>query len=101
VAKFAEVEFQMGHIQKEAVWDGVLQKESQWAYADQGSFKMRLRDVYKKYRIYENRAKDLQEHIRSKFTEEKMYKQFIDIVSEGLSITTDLEVDEMYAELFG
>ena len=82
-------------------WDGVLQKESQWAYADQGSFKMRLRDVYKKYRIYENRAKDLQEHIRSKFTEEKMYKQFIDIVSEGLSITTDLEVDEMYAELFG
>jgi glycosyltransferase involved in cell wall biosynthesis len=99
--KYAEVDFQLSHIQKEAVWDGVLQKESQWAFADQGSYKMKLRDVYKKYRIYENRAKDLQEHIRSKFSEERIYKQFVDVVSEGIDITTDLEVDKMYADLFG
>jgi len=99
--KYAEVEFHLAHIQKEAVWEGVLQADSQWAYADQGSFKMRLRDVYRKYAMHEKRAKTLQEYIRSNFTEEKMYKQFIGFVTEGLDITTDVEVDEMYAELFG
>jgi len=82
VAKFAEVEFTVNVIQKNAVWAGFLQEDSQWAYADQGSFKMKLRDVHKKYRIYENRAKDLQEYIRSKFTEGKMWGQFVGHLEE-------------------
>jgi len=78
MAKFAEVEYTLAPVQKEAVWAGVLQADSQWAYADQGSFKMKLREVYKKYPVYEKRAQALQEHIRSKFTEEKIYGEFID-----------------------
>ena len=94
IAKFAEVEFELGHIQKDAVWEGVLQADSQWAYADQGSYKMKLRDVYKKYRIYENRAKDLQEYIRSKFTEEKMYAEFVGHLDQ---IVLDLHVSRRKA----
>jgi hypothetical protein len=78
--KFAEVDFQIAHIQENAVWEGVLQKDSQWAYADQGSFKMKLRDVYKKYRIYENRAKDLQKHIVNNFSEKAQYLSFCESV---------------------
>jgi len=99
--KFAEVEYTLAPVQDFAVWPGVLEKESHWAYADQGSYKMALREVYKKRGIYKKRANALQKHINQNFTEEGMYKKFIDIVSEGLNIVNDGEVDEMYAELFG
>jgi len=98
--KFAKVDYTIGPVQKEAVWKGVLSAESQWAFADQGSFKMALRNVHKKYSIYQRRAKDLQKHIRKEFTSENMYKQFIDIVTEGQEIVSDDEVDEMFAKLF-
>lgn len=98
--KFAEVDYLLSPIQKDAHWEGVLQKDSMWAYADQGSFKMAMRDVYKKHSIYQKRADDLQAHIRDKFSEDKIYKQFTDVVIKDLNIVTDTEVDEMYAELF-
>ena len=78
--KFAEVEYTMGLIQKEAHWEGVLQKDSMWAYADQGSYKMTLREVHKKYGVYKKRAAALKEHIENRFSEEKIYKQFVDFV---------------------
>ena len=101
MAKFAEVEFQLGHIQKHAVWNGVLQPESQWAYADAASYKMKLREVYKKYGVYEKRAATLQQHITTNFTEQIVHKQFVDRMLEGLELPQQDEVDEMYAELFG
>jgi len=80
VPKFAKVDFSIAPVQKEAVWEGVLQADSQWAYADQGSFKMKLRDVFKKYRIYENRAKDIQKHIVDNFSQKDQYKKFVDSI---------------------
>ena len=99
--KFAEVEWNLGQIHPQAVWDGVLQKESMWAYADQGSFKMVLRDVYKKYSIYERRAEDLKKHIHNSFKPEDIYKQFVDAALEGVELPDTNEIDEMYSELFG
>ena len=75
--KFAEVEYTLGLIQKEAHWEGVLQKDSLWAYADQGSYKMTLREVYKKYGVYKKRAEALKVHIENKFSEEKIYEEFV------------------------
>lgn len=100
-AKFAEVEFDLAPVQPEAVWGNVIIPEAQWAYADQGSYKMKLRDVHKKYAMHLKRAEALCEHIVENFTEEKMYEQFIDIVGQGLDLTTDEDIDEMYAALFG
>lgn len=89
--KFAEVEYTLGHIQKEAHWEGVLQKDSMWAYADQGSYKMTLREVFKKYGVYKKRAEVLKEHIENRFSEEKIYEDFVTkalsdfVVMEGVS----------------
>lgn len=77
MAKFAEVDFQLAHVQEHAVWNGVIQADSQWAYADAASYKMKLREVHKKLGVYEKRAASLKEHIRSKFTEEVLYEQFV------------------------
>jgi glycosyltransferase involved in cell wall biosynthesis len=98
--KFAPVNYTIQQVQKEAVWKDVLVEDSQWAFADQGSFKMTLRDVYKKYAVYQRRAADLQKYIRNKFTPENQYKQFTDIVADGLNIVADTEVDEMFSKLF-
>ena len=98
--KFATVNYTIQQVQKEAVWKDVLVEDSQWAFADQGSFKMTLRDVYKKYAVYQRRATDLQKYIRNKFTPENQYKQFTDIVADGLNIVADTEVDEMFSKLF-
>ena len=90
--KFAEVEYNLATVQKEAVWSGVLQADSQWAYAEQGSFKMKLRDVYKKYAVHEKRAKALQEFVRSRFTEEKIYEEFL--VAANISVSENYDVIE-------
>ena len=82
VAKFAEVNYSMGKVLPEAVWDGVLRADSDWAYADQGNFKMTLRDVKKKYSVYQRRAKDLQKHVLENFTEEKKYAEFCSHLEE-------------------
>jgi glycosyltransferase involved in cell wall biosynthesis len=82
VAKFAEVDFTVGPISPEAVWEGVLHADAFWAFPEQGSFKMKLRDVHKKYRVYKNRAAALKSHIQSEFTEEKKFAEFCSHLEE-------------------
>ena len=62
---------------------------------------MALRDVHKKYSVYERRAEVLQNYVVDKFSEEKIYQQFVDCALEGITIPDDTEIDEMYSELFG
>jgi glycosyltransferase involved in cell wall biosynthesis len=70
---FAKVEFDLRPIAADAVWDGVLQKDSMWAYAQQGSYKMKLREVYKDYGRFKSQAGKLQKWILKEFSEEKVY----------------------------
>jgi len=57
-----------------------------WAYADQGSYKMTLREVHKKYGVYKKRAAALKEHIENRFSEEKIYEEFVRAVDRHLDI---------------
>jgi len=73
---FQKVDYTMQPIQKEAHWKGVLEPESMWAFADQGSYKMTLRKTLKNLDKCRKTAKELQEIILDKFSDEKLYKQF-------------------------
>lgn len=77
---FEPVEYELKPVQDKAVWDGVIQKESKWAYADQGSYKMALRKVYKNWEKAKANAEDLASIIEEKFNEEKLYKGFCDSI---------------------
>ena len=79
-AHFAKVKYTIQPIQKEAVWDGVLQADSMWCYAEQGSYKMRLREVYKDYQRFKSQAKKLNKWVRKNFIAEEQHKQVVDIV---------------------
>lgn len=93
--KFAEVDYKLARIQKEAHWQGVLQKDSLWSFADQGSYKMTLRDVFKKHGVYKKRADDLKNHIVSKFSEENLYSQFIEKAFSDLLTTEQVDEEEV------
>ena len=58
---FAEVDFTMGPISDDAVWDGVLEKDSMWCYPQEGSYKMKLRQVRKGYDKWKKKANSLQD----------------------------------------
>ena len=88
---FVKVDFNMSHIQDNAVWEGVLQKESQWAFAKEGSYKMKLREMRNKYDLYKARAKKLAKYLKREKTESKQHEKFV----ESLSVyVADLEKDQ-------
>jgi len=97
---FQEVDFTIRPVQKEAVWPGVIEKESMWAFADQGSYKMVLRKTKKKWMKAKDTALKLQGLLNEKFNEERLFAGFCDVVyGDSLEIITDDELDALFKEL--
>lgn len=84
---FNKVDYTLQPIQQYAVWNGVLEKDAMWAYADQGSYKMALRKAYKGYDKMKERAEELKTLVNDKFSDEKLHKLFC----EHLDVLGDLE----------
>jgi len=74
---FNKVSYTLQPVQEQAVWPGVLEKNSMWAVADQGSYKMALRKAYKNSDNMKKKAKELQNIIEEKFSDDRLYKNFV------------------------
>lgn len=72
-ALYAKVDYALQLVQKEAVWDGVIQADSMWCFIDQGSFKIKMREVYKDYGRFKKQAKQLQKHLNKTLTAKNQY----------------------------
>lgn len=77
---FGSVEYTLGPIQKEAVWDGVLQADSMWCYADKDSYQAVLGDIVGNYSKYEEMSSKLKEWVRKEFEAEKQYDAFANAI---------------------
>ena len=77
---FQSVDFTLQPIQAESVWPGVLEANSMWAYADQGSYKMTLRKTFKNWEKCNKTASELKEKIEENFSNTKLYKGFVDSI---------------------
>ena len=75
-----KIDFELKTIQKEAVWDGVVQADSQWAFVKHHSVREAMRELFKNYGPNLSQAKKLQEHVLATFTEEVVLKQFAESV---------------------
>jgi glycosyltransferase involved in cell wall biosynthesis len=73
---FTKVLHQLKPVQQEAIWQGVIETGSQWAFAVQGSYKMALRKLRKDYKEIKSTAEDLQTVLLDKFSEEKLFANF-------------------------
>lgn len=76
-----DVEFSIAPIQKEAVWDGVLQADSMWCYPDKESFQKIILDVVGDYDKYKDMSKKLKAHVKKEFEADKQYDAFANAVS--------------------
>lgn len=81
-ACFAEVDFTLGPISQEAHWEGVLEPDTMWAYASEGSFKTRLRQVRKNYKKWEDLANKLKEWVNKEFDADKMHEKLSFAINE-------------------
>ena len=77
---FATVNYSLAKIQKEARWEGVLHPDSSWAFAEQGSYKMRLREVYKDYSRFKSQAFKLEAHIKANYQQDDQYRKFAEAI---------------------
>ena len=95
---YTPVEFTIGPIQKEAVWKGVLEESSHWAYAEQGSYKMKLREVHKNWEDANSKAIELKGIIEEKYSDKNLYENFVNEVY-GDKLIEDDEIDALFASL--
>jgi glycosyltransferase involved in cell wall biosynthesis len=89
---FVCIDYDMQPIQKEAIWPGVLEENSMWCYPKQGSFKMKLREVYKDYGRFKKQATSLQKWILKNFKMENQYEKMRNcIITEAQLESFELE----------
>jgi len=86
---FASVEYDLQNVQKEAVWDNVIQADSQWAFPREASFKRRLREVRSEYSRFKRNATKLKKYLIENFTEEQKYEEFCDVAS---SVSVEIDI---------
>ena len=70
-----------------------------WCYPEQGSYKMKLREVYKEHDKFKNRAKKLNKWIRRNFTAKQQYKKVVDVLEQYVNLVSEEEVNRMFSEI--
>lgn len=78
-----KIDFELKNVQQEAVWNGVTQADSQWAFVKPHSVRFAMREMVKNLPPQLSAAKNLQEHVLSTFTEENILKQFAESAYGG------------------
>jgi len=81
-AYFSKVSYDLKEIQKEAVWDGVLQPETKWAFPHGQACQIAMRQCYDNYGLCHGQAKKLSKWILETFTEENIYDSFVKLVHD-------------------
>ena len=79
---FTKVKYTLGKIQQEAVWDTVLNAETEWCYPDEASFKKAIRGVKTAYIAKKKTAEELKKSLRKKLDQDKMLQYVVDKVLE-------------------
>ena len=77
---FARVEYTLQPVQQEAIWGGVIEKDTLWAFPIRNSATAQMREVYKAHDRFRGQAKRLASHIEKEFAADKIYEQFIEII---------------------
>ena len=73
-AHFTKIDFDLRPVQKEAVWDGVIQADSQWCWVKDHSVRGSMREVVKNHTPALSAARKLKPHILETISEEKQFE---------------------------
>jgi len=89
---FYNVAFDLLPVQDEVVWDGVLIKESMWAYAREQSAKEKMRQCYddittKNENSYALKSHEYSQEVHERFSNERMNKKFVGVIALHLKMS--------------
>jgi len=96
---FADVNYDIAPVQDFAVWDGVVQKDSMWCYAQESHYKLRLRQTRTNLSKWKKKAKTLQKWILENFESEQKHKLFADTIYKQQEYDY-IFVSDMFADQF-
>lgn len=69
---FTEVPFELRNVQPEAVQEGIISPDMQWAFADEKGYRLALKSMVEKdYGLFKSQSKKLGEFVRKKFEKEE------------------------------
>lgn len=95
---FGKVSYNLGKVQNEAVWEGVVIPDSQWAYPNDASAKKKMREVYSDYQLALNKAKKLQEFVLEEFNSEKMHNEMFSKTVGTIASWNDTQEEEGFLD---
>ena len=97
---FEPVEHELKPVSQQAVWNGVIQADSSWAYADEDSYKAALRNVLRDPEGTKQRASELKDIVLDKFDDQKLYDLFCDkVYGEKIELDNWLtELEDTFVE---
>jgi glycosyltransferase involved in cell wall biosynthesis len=78
---FSRVSYELRKIQPEAVWNGVLHPESEWAYVKPLAARLAMRELYKDHGRFKGQAKKLRDYILNK--DEDVYHKMAEFIYGG------------------
>lgn len=95
-ALFANLKYSLNRVAAEAVWKGVVEEDSMWAYVLPSEVMQKMREVFNNIEEYDKKALELKEYLHEEFAEEKKYKEFADIVMSTVpnAQISDDEIDD-------
>lgn len=80
VPRVSRVDFDIAPVHENHVWEGVIEKDSMWAYAKLAPYKRALREILTKETHYKKEAEVLKNHIHAEFSMDKMLENFVNAV---------------------
>ena len=99
-AHFADVDYTLAPIPEQAVWKGVLEKDTMWCYPTAGSFKIRMRQVRKNYDKWLEKAKYLQEWVCEEFEYNKMHQTLLQSIEKCMpESVSEEDVNVLFEQL--
>tara|TARA_R110000824_G_scaffold335251_1_gene521809 strand:+ start:5506 stop:6777 length:1272 start_codon:yes stop_codon:yes gene_type:complete len=98
---FGKINYTIRPVQEQAVWAGVLEKESMWAFPEDASIRMNLSKLHEDSQHYKKRAKTLQKWIHKNFSEEKKYAEYVSLLEEFTLPfqEADQEIEDLFNEI--
>lgn len=97
-ALFLRVPYELKKIQQEAVWEGVLHPESEWAFVNPVGAKLAMREIFKDHGRFKGQAKKLKEYILN--NQEDLNKKFCSFVYEKENFDVEKWLEEMNINTF-
>ena len=95
---FSKVPYDLKPVQKEVLWNSVIEPNMNWAYPSQQASKTVMRECYKNYSMLLGTAKKLQKWLHEEFEESKKYDDFIQAFF-GDELEAEKEIDDLFNQL--